>query len=243
MAKQPRLLKSHAKVVGDSVALGGVLMAFSLQKAPVRDVLLQARVVLDADQAVLISVSTARRAEIVETTARTFAETVMVRAALDAQVPRPSTNLAKGALHMGEGDGGSAKGCVFLALTEPGSEQTLIAFMFRQEHDPQLLRDVSSQLVLHWPADRSVGAMKSVSRTALEGVPSILSDANPFGLTGSEMRVCHLLRSGQRPDGIATGLEVSISTVRTHLRHIYAKTERNGLLDLMHLLTQQPSPS
>ena len=50
------------------------------------------------------------------------------------------------------------------------------------------------------------------------------------------MRVCQLLKSGQRPIGIAEALGISVTTIRTHLLHIYAKTDKSGMLELLHML-------
>ena len=63
---------------------------------------------------------------------------------------------------------------------------------------------------------------RSGENTRREG--TILSTENPFGLTGSETRVCYALKEGMSPAKIAAQLEIGIATVRTHLSNIYAKT-------------------
>lgn len=64
----------------------------------------------------------------------------------------------------------------------------------------------------------------------------LLGPSNPAGLTRSEFRVCMLLKRGLRPVAVRKELDVSQSTLRTHLRNIYAKTETDGQLDLVFRL-------
>jgi len=64
----------------------------------------------------------------------------------------------------------------------------------------------------------------------------LLDPSNPAGLTRSEYRVCLLLKRGLRPAAVRKELGVSQSTLRTHLRHIYAKTENEGQVDLVFRL-------
>lgn len=62
---------------------------------------------------------------------------------------------------------------------------------------------------------------------------AILGAQNRCGLSRSERRVCQLLAAGEKAKDIAEVLEISIPTVRTHLRNIYAKTETSGQVDLL----------
>ena len=66
--------------------------------------------------------------------------------------------------------------------------------------------------------------------------PSPLSPANPLGLTAAELRICVLFRNGHPAHEMAQHLKVSESTLRTHLRSIYAKAGVGGQLDLVRLL-------
>lgn len=68
----------------------------------------------------------------------------------------------------------------------------------------------------------------------------ILAGDNPFGLTRAEMRVCALVGEGLRPQAIADQLSTSITTVRTHLRGIYAKTNLPGMFDVLHHMQAHP---
>ncbi|MFD1156579.1 helix-turn-helix transcriptional regulator [Roseovarius aestuarii] len=71
----------------------------------------------------------------------------------------------------------------------------------------------------------------------LDSAP-ILSVENPARLSRAEYRVCLMLCRGQTLEKVQEGLHVSMSTLRTHLRNIYAKTGTRGHAELMfHLLT------
>ena len=69
--------------------------------------------------------------------------------------------------------------------------------------------------------------------------PEILGFENHFGLSRSESSVCSLIRDGLKPRQIGEELGVSIATVRSHLRGIYAKTETSGQVELLHRLSQE----
>lgn len=66
---------------------------------------------------------------------------------------------------------------------------------------------------------------------------AILSGDNPCALSRAEQRVCHLLAAGQKAKAIAVELGVSVATVRTHLRNIYAKTDTGGQVELITLIS------
>lgn len=64
----------------------------------------------------------------------------------------------------------------------------------------------------------------------------LLSITNPARLSRAEFRVCLLLSRGLSAQSIAGELKVSDTTIRTHLRNIYAKTETTGMPDLVYNL-------
>lgn len=64
----------------------------------------------------------------------------------------------------------------------------------------------------------------------------VLGPDNPFGLSRSEFRVCTLIGQGQKAADIARTLDVSIATVRSHLKGIYSKTDLSGQFDVLHRL-------
>jgi DNA-binding CsgD family transcriptional regulator len=71
---------------------------------------------------------------------------------------------------------------------------------------------------------------------------AILSAANPAGLSRSEYRVCELASRGLGAKAISDRLSVAESTVRSHLRSIYAKTGASGQRELIWRLHGQHGP-
>lgn len=63
-----------------------------------------------------------------------------------------------------------------------------------------------------------------------------VSIGNPWRLTPTEMRICNLIREGQDPARLVTLIGVTESTIRTHLRSIYAKAGVSGQVGLLRLL-------
>lgn len=59
-----------------------------------------------------------------------------------------------------------------------------------------------------------------------------------YGLTRAEARVALLLQNGLSPKAIADRLSVSITTIKTHLQHIYAKTETHRQAELVSVLSR-----
>ncbi|QUJ76709.1 helix-turn-helix transcriptional regulator [Sulfitobacter albidus] len=68
---------------------------------------------------------------------------------------------------------------------------------------------------------------------------AILGERNRCGLSRSERRVCQLLAGGAKAKDIAEALDISIPTVRTHLRNIYAKTETSGQVELLAMISSE----
>ncbi|MGR3662183.1 MAG: helix-turn-helix transcriptional regulator [Paracoccaceae bacterium] len=69
--------------------------------------------------------------------------------------------------------------------------------------------------------------------------PPILHQSNPCSLSRCEYRVCVLVREGMLAKSIAKQLGVSDSTIRSHLRSIYMKTESSCHVELLHLLNSR----
>jgi DNA-binding CsgD family transcriptional regulator len=61
---------------------------------------------------------------------------------------------------------------------------------------------------------------------------TILGANNPAGLTRTEFKVCVLLSRGLTVKVVVSEMGVSIATVRSHLRNIYAKTGVSGVHEL-----------
>lgn len=73
------------------------------------------------------------------------------------------------------------------------------------------------------------------------GAQPILSISNPRQLSRAEYRLCHLYASGLTNQAVMQEAEISSSTLRTHLRNIYAKTGTNCLSGLIYeLLRSRP---
>lgn len=99
---------------------------------------------------------------------------------------------------------------------------------------PEWLHALAAELPQIWKVRRK-GLVTEI--VAEEGTHSaILSPRNPYALTPSEQQICHLLRDGLSAKDMAVRLDVSMPTVRTHLRNIYAKTELDGMVAVVHRL-------
>ena len=60
----------------------------------------------------------------------------------------------------------------------------------------------------------------------------------PNALSHSQLRVCQLLGAGQKAVGIAELMGISITTVRSHLRNIYIKTNTTGQFEVIALINR-----
>jgi DNA-binding CsgD family transcriptional regulator/PAS domain-containing protein len=66
--------------------------------------------------------------------------------------------------------------------------------------------------------------------------------AKLYGLTQAESRTLMALSMGQGPQDAAEVLGVSITTIRSHLQHIFTKTSTSGQSDLMQLMMRSAAP-
>jgi DNA-binding CsgD family transcriptional regulator len=62
-----------------------------------------------------------------------------------------------------------------------------------------------------------------------------------YGLTVAQAEVARQLFAGRNVEQAAEALQLSLNTVRTHLKHIFTKCEVQSQAELMHLLAQGPS--
>jgi DNA-binding CsgD family transcriptional regulator len=67
--------------------------------------------------------------------------------------------------------------------------------------------------------------------------------ARHYGVTPAEYRVLMSLIRGMSPHETADALGCSETTVRTHLRHLFAKTRTRGQSDLMRLAMSALAPA
>ncbi len=109
-----------------------------------------------------------------------------------------------------------------------------------------LLNMVADTLTRTWK-NRAPGIVtqvysKSVARLSRQETNApILSMENPAKLSRAEYRVCLLLSRGHTFEKVQAELEISTSTLRTHLKNIYAKTETGSQSELLYrLLTFAP---
>lgn len=78
-------------------------------------------------------------------------------------------------------------------------------------------------------------AVQLVLRRPMIDAPRLSSIAQLYDLTEAELRVVHLLAHGLRPKCVAAQCGTALSTVRTHLQTIYAKTGVRSQAGLVRL--------
>ncbi|MBD3678501.1 MAG: helix-turn-helix transcriptional regulator [Rhodobacteraceae bacterium] len=110
-----------------------------------------------------------------------------------------------------------------------------------------LLNMMVSTLTRTW-ANRKAGLLTDAmlrrkrSDSTAWGLTPILGSDNPAKLSRAEFRVCLLLSRGLSNKRVQSELEISNSTLRTHLRNIYTKTGTSGQAELLyHLLARVPA--
>lgn len=99
-------------------------------------------------------------------------------------------------------------------------------------------------------ASRQVGLItRSVVNRRISSQPSpragvnraMLSTSNPAHLSRAEFRVCLLLSRGLSVAGVCSELSLADTTVRSHLRNIYAKSDTSSLAELIYCLIKPES--
>jgi len=131
-----------------------------------------------------------------------------------------------------------------IPLTSGSAETDFLELHFMDHPGPvqqALLNTLSSTLVRTW-SNRAPGlyleACLKTSRTRKPEMPDthLLSMTNPARLSRAEYRVCVLLSKGQSVKRVSHQLGISASTLRTHLRNIYAKTDIHNMSELVYRL-------
>ena len=82
--------------------------------------------------------------------------------------------------------------------------------------------------------DRMIRARKAAEASRLKPDAPILGISNPAKLSRAEFRVCVMLSRGLSVKALTDELGLSESTIRSHLRSIYSKTEVSGMQELMY---------
>lgn len=132
-----------------------------------------------------------------------------------------------------------------LVLAASPTARDHVELHFRHELPPEVqsaLTAVLPTLARNW-AKRQVGI---VTRTIACHRPraetlthrQVLGEANPHQLSRAEFRVCLLLSRGLSVEGVSAELGLARSTVRSHLRSIYAKTGVSSLAELVFRLIE-----
>lgn len=101
-----------------------------------------------------------------------------------------------------------------------------LSFAWRRMPEQRLARRFALTPERVFPMARSVAA------------ESPLSTGNPWRLTASELRICALMRDGFSAADIVAATGSAESTVRSHLRSIYAKAGVTGQLALIRRLME-----
>ena len=65
-----------------------------------------------------------------------------------------------------------------------------------------------------------------------------LSESNPLGLTGAELRICCMIHRGINLNEASKALSIADSTLRSHLRSIFAKAGVAGQVGLLRMLLE-----
>ncbi|AXV84492.1 MULTISPECIES: helix-turn-helix transcriptional regulator [Ralstonia solanacearum species complex] len=95
-----------------------------------------------------------------------------------------------------------------------------------------VLPHLAQALVMCWERDQGV----ALGDTAASASAARLWLAEMFHLTRREVDVADLLARGAGPALIARTLGISRDTVRTHLKHVYRKTNTHGQCDVVRLM-------
>lgn len=152
-------------------------------------------------------------------------------------------------------EGLKARGICDAAVVVLGSRGGCIdyaEFLFRQgirRRDRALLAEMVPALATAWGGRLPGTVERLVAQTRFRDdrqragrQDHILAPSNPAGLSRSEYRICALVREGLVAKAIAEELVLRESTVRSHLRSIYAKTGAAGHVDLLHRLASATTP-
>ena len=96
--------------------------------------------------------------------------------------------------------------------------------LFYKSRAPQVIEDAIQRNLMPGNSSRASAGM------------AILSEHNPYHLTRSEYRICHVISRGVSYKALPEKLDISPHTVRSHLRNIYGKTDIGDFYELSHRL-------
>jgi DNA-binding CsgD family transcriptional regulator len=107
---------------------------------------------------------------------------------------------------------------------------------------------VTHVLPLNSGARRKAGASYAavaavfVQKAGRDHLHAMQAVAEQYALTPAEVRVLAAVMEAGGVADVASALELSAATVRTHLRHIFEKTGVRRQADLVKLITSHPVP-
>lgn len=131
-----------------------------------------------------------------------------------------------------------------IPLTSGNGATDVLEFHFARQPGPMqqaLLNMIAGTFVRTW-SNRAPGLYMEAclnnrrARAAAAPDALLLSMENPAQLSRAEYRVCVLLSKGQTAKRVVRQLGISNSTLRTHLRNIYAKTGAGNMSELVYRL-------
>lgn len=107
---------------------------------------------------------------------------------------------------------------------------------------------IANVLPLEWRMGRNPlaslpgGTAVIVQDPATPSTPPLEAFGQLYGLTAGELKVLEHVGDGRTPQDTADQLGISLTTVKTHLQKLFAKTNTNRQADLVHLLAQSTPP-
>lgn len=107
---------------------------------------------------------------------------------------------------------------------------------------------IANVLPLEWRKGRNpLAALRGVTAVIVQDpaerrAPPLEAFASLYGLTFAEQKVLEHIAGGEPPQQTADELGVSVTTVKTHLQKIFAKTSTGRQADLIQLLERHTSP-
>lgn len=107
---------------------------------------------------------------------------------------------------------------------------------------------IANVLPLQWREGRNpLSGMRGAAAVIMQDpterkAPPLEAFAQLYGLTFAEQKVLEHIAEGEPPQEAADELGVSITTVKTHLQKIFAKTSTGRQADLIQLLERHTSP-
>ncbi|MFO1111132.1 MAG: LuxR C-terminal-related transcriptional regulator [Bradyrhizobium sp.] len=107
---------------------------------------------------------------------------------------------------------------------------------------------IANVLPLQWRDGRNpLGSLPGAAAVIIQNPaespkPPLEALAKLYGLTASEQKVLELIAEGAAPQEAADRLSVSLTTVKTHLQHVFAKTGTGRQADLVRLVAQATAP-